>query len=109
MSASPTTRLRHRPGADRRQSRSRGFRRDRRHRHDGAERLRARRRDRGWSRIAASVAAPTPLIYLSRDADADYRIFVRSKTFTARDAAALVVGAGGTAAPVTPQRSAGGS
>ena len=35
------------------------------------------------------------MIYLSPDGPADYRIFVRSKTFTARDAAALVVGAGG--------------
>ena len=35
-----------------------------------------------------------PVIYLSKNGPADYRIFVRSKTFTARDAAALIVGAG---------------
>jgi hypothetical protein len=34
------------------------------------------------------------MIYLSKDGPADYRIFVRSKTFSARDAAALIVGAG---------------
>ena len=36
-----------------------------------------------------------PLIYLSHDGPADYRIYVRSRTFSVRDAAALVVGAGG--------------
>jgi hypothetical protein len=35
------------------------------------------------------------VIYLSHSGPADYRIFVRSKTFTARDAAALIVGASG--------------
>lgn len=45
--------------------------------------------------ISASPAGDTPVIYLSTDGPADYRIFVRSKTFTPRDAAALVVGAGG--------------
>jgi hypothetical protein len=45
--------------------------------------------------ISGSPAADTPVIYLAPDGPADYRIFVRSKTFTARDAAALVVGAGG--------------
>lgn len=35
-----------------------------------------------------------PVIYLSRNAGADYRIFVHSRTFSVRDAAALVVGAG---------------
>jgi hypothetical protein len=44
--------------------------------------------------IAASASAAQPLILLTRDADADYRIFVSSKRFTTRDAAALVVGAG---------------
>ena len=39
-----------------------------------------------------SNSTPT-VIYLSRDNGADYRIFVRSRTFTMRDAAALVVGA----------------
>jgi hypothetical protein len=44
--------------------------------------------------ISASPAGNAPVIYLSTDGPADYRIFVRSKAFTARDAAALVVGAG---------------
>ena len=45
--------------------------------------------------ISATPAASAPVIYLSKDGPADYRIFVSSKTFTARDAAALIVGAGG--------------
>ena len=36
-----------------------------------------------------------PVIYLSPEGPAEYRIFVRSKRFSLRDAAALVVGAGG--------------
>jgi hypothetical protein len=43
--------------------------------------------------ISANPADGAPVIYLSRDGPADYRIFVRSKTFSARDAAALIVGA----------------
>ena len=44
----------------------------------------------------ASTAAPTePVIYLSQDGGADYRIYVRSNRFTAREAAALIVGASG--------------
>jgi hypothetical protein len=43
--------------------------------------------------IAASPAAAQPVIYLSQDGDADYRVFVSSKHFTAREAAALIVGA----------------
>lgn len=43
--------------------------------------------------IAAEPTATPTVIYLSRDGDADYRIFVRSRRFTAREAAALVVGA----------------
>jgi hypothetical protein len=35
-----------------------------------------------------------PVIYLSSGGPADYRIFVKSKHFSMRDAAALVVGAG---------------
>jgi hypothetical protein len=45
--------------------------------------------------ISAGPAVDAPVIYLTQDGPADYRIFVSSKTFTARDAAALVVGAGG--------------
>jgi hypothetical protein len=48
-----------------------------------------------WVAISASPSATAPVIYLSQDGPADYRVFVRSKTFTARDAAALVVGASG--------------
>ena len=44
--------------------------------------------------VAASRSGSAPVIYLSKDGPADYRIFVRSKTFTAREAAALIVGAG---------------
>ncbi|WP_295844389.1 hypothetical protein [Tardiphaga sp.] len=45
--------------------------------------------------IAVSAApSPTgPVIYLSRDPDADYRVFVQSRSFTVQDAAALIVGA----------------
>jgi hypothetical protein len=45
--------------------------------------------------ISASPSGSAPVIYLSQDGPADYRIFVRSKTFTARYAAALIVGANG--------------
>jgi hypothetical protein len=45
--------------------------------------------------ISASPAASEPVIYLTRNGPADYRIYVHSKTFTARDAAALIVGAHG--------------
>ena len=45
--------------------------------------------------ISAHATEAAPVIYLSHNGPADYRIFVRSKTFTARDAAALVVGAAG--------------
>jgi hypothetical protein len=44
--------------------------------------------------ISAIAAGDAPVIYLTEVGPADYRIFVRSKTFTAREAAALVVGAG---------------
>jgi len=53
--------------------------------------------------ISARHAAAEPVIYLSRDGGADYRIFVRSRAFTAQEAAALVVGAG---RKVTAQRTA---
>ena len=45
--------------------------------------------------ISATPPSGAPVIYLSQDGPADYRIFVRSKTFSAREAAALVVGADG--------------
>jgi len=43
--------------------------------------------------IAETSATLEPIIYLSEQGDADYRIFVKSRSFTARDAAALIVGA----------------
>jgi len=46
--------------------------------------------------ISPSPSAPDPVIYLSRDGPADYRIFVASKSFSLRDAAALIVGAHGS-------------
>ncbi len=46
--------------------------------------------------ISAAPSASEPVIYLSADGPADYRIFVHSKTFSARDAAALIVGARGS-------------
>ena len=45
--------------------------------------------------ISASPSASAPVIYLSQDGPADFRIFVRSRTFSVRDAAALIVGASG--------------
>ena len=45
--------------------------------------------------ISRNPSASEPVIYLSRDGPADYRIFVRSKSFSLRDAAALIVGARG--------------
>ena len=45
--------------------------------------------------ISAAPAASEPVIYLSTEGPADYRIFVQSKSFSARDAAALIVGARG--------------
>jgi hypothetical protein len=50
--------------------------------------------------VAISAGPSAPVIYLSPDGPADYRIFVRSKTFTARDAAALIVGASGGHRPL---------
>jgi hypothetical protein len=44
--------------------------------------------------VSNTAARGTPVIYLSHDGPADYRIFVRSKNFSEHDAAALVVGAG---------------
>jgi hypothetical protein len=45
--------------------------------------------------ISRSSSASDPVIYLSRDGPADYRIFVSSKSFSLLDAAALIVGARG--------------
>jgi hypothetical protein len=45
--------------------------------------------------IAAQPVDGGPVISLSPDGPADYRIYVRSKTFSLRDAAALIVGARG--------------
>jgi len=45
--------------------------------------------------ISATAPASAPVIYLTPDGPADYRIFVASKRFSARDAAALIVGAKG--------------
>jgi hypothetical protein len=46
--------------------------------------------------ISRSQQGSEPVIYLSHDdGPADYRVFVQSKTFSAREAAALIVGARG--------------
>ena len=45
--------------------------------------------------ISGHASTGAPVIYLSPNGPADYRIFVRSKSFTAREAAALIVGASG--------------
>ncbi len=49
--------------------------------------------------IAKAASALQPVIYLSRE-PGDFRIFVQSKTFSEQAAAALVVGAGDTRAPL---------
>lgn len=43
--------------------------------------------------VSANPKTSWPVIYLSRDGPADYRIFVKSRNFSQRDAAALIVGA----------------
>ncbi|MET4065471.1 hypothetical protein ABID58_000245 [Bradyrhizobium sp. S3.2.6] len=45
--------------------------------------------------IAAQPVDDGPVIYLSADGPADFRVYVRSKTFTQKEAAALIVGAHG--------------
>ena len=45
--------------------------------------------------ISRGFSASDPVIYLTQDGPADYRIFVQSKTFSMLDAAALIVGARG--------------
>jgi hypothetical protein len=46
--------------------------------------------------ISSAPSESDPVIYPSADGPADYRIFVHSKSFSARDAAALIVGARGS-------------
>jgi hypothetical protein len=45
--------------------------------------------------VSPNPATGAPIIYLAPEGPADFRIFVRSNRFSVRDAAALVVGAGG--------------
>ena len=45
--------------------------------------------------VSAKSSGAAPVIYLTHDGPADYRIFVKSRTFTAHEAAALIVGASG--------------
>ena len=45
--------------------------------------------------ISGNPSPTDPMIYLSKDGPADYRIFVNSKSFSLLDAAALIVGASG--------------
>lgn len=45
--------------------------------------------------VSATPSKSAPVIYLAESGPADYRIFVKSKRLTARDAAALIVGAHG--------------
>jgi hypothetical protein len=43
--------------------------------------------------VSTNPGVAGPVIYLTQHGPADYRIFVKSKTFSQRDAAALIVGA----------------
>ena len=45
--------------------------------------------------IVAKASRGEPTVYLSTEGNADYRIFVRSRSFTAEQAAALIVGVRG--------------
>jgi hypothetical protein len=45
--------------------------------------------------VSAEPVRASPIIYLAQGGPADYRIFVKSRSFTAREAAALIVGARG--------------
>ncbi|WP_035723884.1 hypothetical protein [Bradyrhizobium sp. ARR65] len=45
--------------------------------------------------LSAQPSASAPVIYISHGGAADYRIFVRSRHFSLREAAALIVGAHG--------------
>jgi hypothetical protein len=53
--------------------------------------------------IAAQPVDGGPVIYLTTDGLADYRIYVRSKSFSPREAAALIVGAHGGQRPLPLQ------
>ncbi|MBR0968447.1 hypothetical protein JQ554_30205 [Bradyrhizobium diazoefficiens] len=53
--------------------------------------------------IAAQPVDGGPAIYLTTDGPADYRIYVRSKSFSPREAAALIVGAHGGQRPLPLQ------
>ena len=50
--------------------------------------------------IAKGFSASDPVIYLTQEGPADYRIFVQSQTFSISDAAALIVGARGGHQPI---------
>jgi hypothetical protein len=51
-------------------------------------------RETSFVGITDHALASEPVIYLSQNPGADYRIYVQSRSFSARDAAALVVSAG---------------
>lgn len=59
--------------------------------------------------ISSSLKTSATAIYLTRGDDADYRVYVNSRKFTAREAAALVVAAGGKGAALTTASLAGRS
>ena len=65
---------------------------------DGADAAEANACEANAATQAVSIgergAKGTAVIYLSNDGPSDYRIFVRSNSFSQREAAALVVGAG---------------
>lgn len=60
---------------------------------DGIEASSCTNGDRRRVAIVSKADRGEPVIYLSTSATADYRIFVRSGSFTAEQAAALIVGA----------------
>ena len=95
-SVSPTIRPRDRAGADHGERRSGRFRRGRRHRQRRRPALRraAARPPRSFGRGRGHPRAPRPSSICRRMALPITGSSSRSKTFTARDAAALIVGAG---------------
>ena len=90
------SRPRDRTGPDLGKRGSRRLHRHRRSRHGRSRRLRKQFAPATGRDLPESSEAD-PVIYLSRDGPADYRIFVSSKSFSVRDAAALIVGARGAA------------